>query len=483
MKKSEIIFGILRIPLDFGMVILATLVAYHMRQYSDLIPGMHFPVDILNFPTLPEYLQFAGWAALALIVVFAVNHMYAMKNSGRIGNEVIRVFSLVSAWIMLIIAYYFVTRQFFFSRLVLGYIWISAVIFVSSGRVIMRLFQRWLTKYGIGRRRILFIGKNILTNKICEKLKFNPAYYLKGALTQSGRPIKNSPLRILGKITELEKIIKRHQIEEIIQTKSDLPEAEAHKIIDFCREHHIQYHFVPDVLQIHKTEIDVFNIAGLPLISLKMTPLDGWGKVYKRIFDIIFSSLLLIILSPSLLIIAIYIKLDSRGPVIFSKKDNGEPVKRVGEHGKLFKFYKFRTMKPKTDNLRYKDLNEKSHRQGSPLVKIKNDPRITRFGKHLRRWSLDELPQLWSVFAGKMSLVGPRPHLPEEVAKYKKHHKFVLNIKPGITGLAQVNGRSDLNFEEEVRYDTFYIEKWSPLLDLKILARTLLVVLGGQGAD
>ncbi len=483
MKKSEIIFGIARIPLDFGMAILAMLLAYHMRQYTDLIPGMHFPVDILNFPALSEYLQFAGWAALSLIAVFAVNHMYAMKTSGRIGNEVIRVFSLVSAWIMLIIAYYFVTRQFFFSRLVLGYIWILVVIFVSSGRTFMRLFQYWLAKHGIGRRRILFIGKNVLTNRIVAKLKNSPAYHLRGALTQSGRPIKNAPLRILGKITELEKIVKRYKIEEIIQTKSDLPEAEAHKIIDFCREHHVQYHFVPDVLQIHKTHIDIFNIAGLPLISLKMTPLDGWGKVYKRIFDLIFSALFLILLSPFFLIIAIFIKLDSRGPILFSKKDDDSPVKRVGEHGKLFKFYKFRSMRAKSDSLRYKDLAQKNHRKGTPLVKIKNDPRITRFGRLLRRSSLDELPQLWNVLIGNMSLVGPRPHLPEEVNKYEKHHKFVLNIKPGITGLAQVNGRSNLNFEEEVRYDTYYIEKWTPLLDLKILARTILVVLGGQGAD
>ena len=140
-------------------------------------------------------------------------------------------------------------------------------------------------------------------------------------------------------------------------------------------------------------------------------------------------------------------------------------------------------MRNKTDGLRYTPLAQKSHRKGSPLVKIKNDPRITRFGKLLRRWSIDELPQLFSVLSGKMSLVGPRPHLPEEVAKYEKHHKFSLSIHPGITGLAQINGRSNLNFEEEVQLDTYYIENWSIFLDIKILFRTIFVVIGGEGAD
>lgn len=483
MKKSEIIFGIARLPIDFGLVIAAMLIAYNLRQYTDLIPGMNFPVDLLNFPTLSEYLQFACFAAFALLIVFALNNMYSMKTTAGISNEVIKVFSLVSAWIMLIIAYYFVTRQLFFSRLVLGYIWLLTMTLLASGRIFIRIFQRILSKYGVGQRRILFIGKNILTKKLVAKLQNNPAYHLVGIVTQDGQETKTTPLRILGKIINLKKIVKNHQIEEIIQTKSDLAEAEAHKIVDFCRENHIQYHFVPDVLQIHKTHVDVFNIAGLPMITLKITPLDGWGKVYKRIFDFIIAASLLLILSPGLLIIAILIKSDSSGPVLFCKKDDGTPVKRVGEQGRLFKFYKFRTMKPLTDSLRYQELFTENHRKNSPLVKIKNDPRVTKSGRLLRRYSLDELPQLWSVLIGDISLVGPRPHLPEEVAKYEKHHKFVLSIKPGITGLAQINGRSDLNFEEEVRYDTYYIENWSPFLDIKILFRTLFVIVGGKGAD
>jgi lipopolysaccharide/colanic/teichoic acid biosynthesis glycosyltransferase len=151
-------------------------------------------------------------------------------------------------------------------------------------------------------------------------------------------------------------------------------------------------------------------------------------------------------------------------------------VKRVGQKGKLFPFYKFRTMKPNTHNLRYQELAHLNTREGTPMVKIKNDPRVTKIGRIMRKTSLDELPQLINVLKGEMSLVGPRPHLPEEVANYQKHHKFVLTIKPGITGMAQVSGRSDLDFEQEVKLDSFYIENWSLLLDLKILVQTILVV-------
>ncbi|MBT4366140.1 exopolysaccharide biosynthesis polyprenyl glycosylphosphotransferase, partial [Candidatus Peregrinibacteria bacterium] len=180
------------------------------------------------------------------------------------------------------------------------------------------------------------------------------------------------------------------------------------------------------------------------------------------------------------LITAIAIKLGSKGPILFSKLDNGTTVKRVGQHGHLFPFYKFRSMHDKTHSLRYsKELADKNIREGSPLVKIKDDPRVTRVGRVIRKCSIDELPQLWNVLIGNMSLVGPRPHLPEEVAKYKGHHKFVLTIKPGITGLPQTSGRSDLDFETETRLDRFYIENWSIWFDTKLIFKTIGILLKG----
>jgi len=191
----------------------------------------------------------------------------------------------------------------------------------------------------------------------------------------------------------------------------------------------------------------------------------------------------IILLSPIFIITALAIKIDSKGPIFFTKLDDESPALRVGEKGKLFCFYKFRSMQANTHNLRYTVLAEQNTRNGSPMVKIKNDPRITRVGKFIRKYSIDELPQLFNVLTGNLSLVGPRAHLPEEVARYDRHHKFVLTIKPGITGLAQINGRSNLNFEKENSLDTYYIENWSLFSDIKILIKTIFVVLKGEVED
>jgi lipopolysaccharide/colanic/teichoic acid biosynthesis glycosyltransferase len=205
--------------------------------------------------------------------------------------------------------------------------------------------------------------------------------------------------------------------------------------------------------------------------------------VAKRAMDIIFSGLLIMILSPLLLLTAIIIKLDSRGPVFFSRRDDGSYVTRVGQNGKPFRYFKFRSMIDRADSLRYTELADRNLRTDGPLVKIKDDPRVTRFGRFIRRFSIDELPELFLVFMGRMSLVGPRPHLPEEVAKYEQHHHKVLTIKPGISGLAQISGRSDLAFEEEVRLDLYYIENWSMLLDISILLKTPWAVIRHRQAE
>ena len=189
----------------------------------------------------------------------------------------------------------------------------------------------------------------------------------------------------------------------------------------------------------------------------------------KRLFDIIGAIFFLILFSPIFLIVPLLIKMDSKGPIIY--KDL-----RVGAKRRKFYLYKFRSMIDRADELRDK-LMEQNERADGPLFKIGHDPRITKIGKFIRKTSIDEFPNFWNVLTGKMSLVGPRPHRPEEVEKYQQHHKKLLNIKPGITGMAQVSGRSTLDFEAEVKLDTLYIETWSLWLDIIILLKTPLVLI------
>lgn len=189
----------------------------------------------------------------------------------------------------------------------------------------------------------------------------------------------------------------------------------------------------------------------------------------KRAFDIVVAALLLLILSPIFLVIAIWIKIDSPGSVFYASK-------RVGTRNSVFGLLKFRSMVVNAEKLK-EQLLAQNERQDGPMFKMKNDPRVTRSGRFICKWSIDELPQLWNVIRGEVSLVGPRPHEPHEVAQYQKHHKRLLDIKPGVTGMAQVSGRSDLVFEDEVRLDTYYIEHWSLWLDIKIMLQTPRAVL------
>ncbi|MBD3247915.1 exopolysaccharide biosynthesis polyprenyl glycosylphosphotransferase [Candidatus Falkowbacteria bacterium] len=262
-----------------------------------------------------------------------------------------------------------------------------------------------------------------------------------------------------------------------------MPKKEVLRLYDFADEHHLAFKYVADLLGTKVLKTEVMELAGIPVVEVKKTPLDGWGRIVKRIFDIFGSIFLMIITSPIMILVALAIKLDSHGPIFFSRKDDGSLLKRVGQGGKLFNYFKFRSMIDKSDSMRYKELAGQDLRKDGPLVKIQDDPRVTRVGKFIRRFSIDELPELFLVFVGQMSLVGPRPHLPEEVAKYERHHKKVLALKPGITGLAQISGRSDLSFEEEVKLDTYYIENWSFLLDLAILLRTPFAVIRSRKAE
>jgi len=478
MKPSEIFLGILRIPVDFFTGLAAFYLAYLIRSNPNLIPFIKLPLDLDLFPNLNDYMVFSTVCVIILMILMALNNLYSLKSNTKYSREVGKVTIITSAWLMLIIAYFFIIREFPFSRLVLAYSWFLMIICISLGRGLIRMIESSLLLKGIGRKNVLFIGATPITAKLAKSMKKDLHYHLAGVLDD--KMVKVDHVKTLGKLNELEKIIKKYHIEEVIQTTSNPKQSEdATDILDFCRSHQIGYRFVPDLLAVQSSNIEVETFNGLPIIALKPTPLDGWGRVLKRLFDILGALAGFIILSPILFIVSILIKIDSKGTILFKFLDDGSRVKRVGQDGKLFNFYKFRTMHPNTHNLRYTELAEHNTRKGTPMVKIKNDPRVTKVGNFLRKTSIDELPQLINVLKGEMSLVGPRPHLPEEVENYDKHHKFVLTIKPGITGLAQIRGRSDLDFEEEVRLDSYYIEHWSLWMDIMIIFKTFGAVLRG----
>jgi exopolysaccharide biosynthesis polyprenyl glycosylphosphotransferase len=473
-KRSEIFFNALKLPSDFLASFFAFALAKLIRLHPTFLANFQTPADSnLNFE---GFLNFTIIASLGLVLIFAWNGLYRMKSKS-LGSDFRKIFFLVFAWLLLLTAYFFFRREFFFSRLALAYVGVLTILFTFVGRVLIRFFQRIFWNAGIGITRVLVIGTNPNSLLLGNFLHHNPRYRFVGFL-EVGKLPHEFPKAPIGELKDFEEIVKRRKVDEIILASRKLASTQMRELLAFARVEHIEFRFIPDLLEVSGRNVEIETLRGIPLISLKPTPLQGWGRVWKRIFDLVVGFLVLVITLPFWVIIAIAIKLDSRGKAFFARKDDGEKVLRVGKHEKLFWFVKFRSMREKSDSLRYsKELQHRNTRKDSPLVKIENDPRITKFGKFLRRYSIDELPQLLNVLWGNMSLVGPRPHLPEEVERYKPHHKRVLEIKPGITGLAQISGRSDLDFEEEVNLDTWYIENWSIWLDLKVLVKTVGVVL------
>lgn len=471
MKKSELFFSFLLVPLDFAMIALAGISAYYIR-FAEFTTEIR--PAIFNLP-FGDYFKIVVVIAFLWLIIFAFSGLYSIKDARKLSKEIIRVILACSTGLVLIVVLIFFRRELFDSRFIVLAGWILAIVYVSFSRIFIRLIQRSLFKYDIGVHKIILVGNSQTTDNLMR-------YYssAKNSGFEVAKRLRNFNIEDADELAEF---LKNKEIDEIVQSDPNLSKAEILRLYDFADEYHLTFKYAADLLGTKVLKTEVAHTAGVPIVEVKKTPLDGWGRIAKRIFDIIGSAFLIIILSPILLFTVLMIKLDSRGPIFFSRKDDGAYLHRVGQGGKLFRYFKFRSMLPGMDSMRYNELAEKNLRGDGPMVKIKDDPRVTRFGRFIRRWSIDELAELFLVFKGDMSLAGPRPHLPEEVAKYERHHKKVLTIKPGMTGLAQISGRSDLSFEEEVKLDTYYIENWTLLLDLMILLRTPLAVIRGRQTE
>jgi exopolysaccharide biosynthesis polyprenyl glycosylphosphotransferase len=473
-QRSEIFLNAIKLPADLIAAIAAFFVAKIIRLHPTFLSQFQTPADTSLIST--EFIKFAIIASLGLVLIFAWNGLYRMRGNSM-NQNFRKIIFLVGTWLLLITAYFFFRREFFFSRLVIVYTGILTILFVFGGRLLIQLIKKIFWKFGIGTANILIIGSNPNSLLLSKYLENNSRYRFLGFIEVDKLSHKFSK-KPIGKLNDLSAIVQSKKIKEIILASRKLSHQQMRELLSFARINHLEFSFIPDLLEVAQKNVEIEEIYGIPLISLRPTPLTGWRRIWKRIFDLCISVLTLLLTMPFWLIAAIFIKLDSTGPIFFAHKDDGKKVLRIGKHGKPFWFIKFRTMRAKSDSLRYSlELQKQNIRSGTPLVKIVNDPRITKIGRFMRRYSIDELPQLLNVLTGKMSLVGPRPHLPEEVAKYKPHHQRVLEIKPGITGLAQISGRSDLHFDEEVELDAWYIENWSLWLDLKILCKTVGVVL------
>lgn len=463
MKRIEVLLGALLVPLDALAIVAALFLSYRLREAGiNLFPGQQFG-EITVLPDFLTYVRNFVFPSVVLILLTAAAlGLYTLRTTQSAWREVGGVWVAAALWLVIVIGYFSLfRREFFYSRALLVYAVLGIGLFMSFVRSGLTITQRALLRSGIGKRTVVSLGGTALAD-IAESTLANDLRY--------------QYLGHLSDLDALKRFVRQRQIDLVLQTDVHANSNETISLIDYCRSNHIGYGFLPPVLVDVPHLLQVERLGLLPIMRFQPTTLDGWGRIAKRLFDIVVSALLIIILLPLGIVIALLIVLDSGWPVFYRSV-------RVGEQGrKKIRVLKFRSMVQNADAQK-QALLSLNHRRDGPLFKVRSDPRITRIGAPLRRWTLDELPQLWNVLLGHMSLVGPRPHLPEEVARYSAEQRRVFAVKPGVTGLAQVSGRSDLSFSEEVRFDLQYIEEWSLTLDLWILLRTVVVVLGRKGAD
>ena len=472
MRRAELSFTFILLPLDALALVAAGFAAYFSRFFPIFTTIRPVVFDL----TIEEFTPAILGVALLWMLIFAVSGLYRVERP-RVMDELTKILLASLAGMAIVLGLLFFSRELFESRFIVIAGWAFATAFVSLERLLVRLLQRSLLRAGIGARHVALIGKNKTADAIRSGLKQGRVlgYVVVAQFESFNETAKR-------KLLDLKR---RGELDDVLLADPDAPRSVAQELLTFTDTEQLGFKYAADLFLTAASRTRMHTYAGIPVVEVMKTPLEGWGAIYKRLFDIVISLLLIILTLPLQALIAIVLFIEQPGRVLFSRLPNGTKVTRIGEGARPFHYFKFRSMIKNAHAYRFDPEFVKKYgnqRNGTQLFKLKDDPRVTPVGKVLRKLSLDEIPEFYLVLLGRMSLVGPRPHLPEEVDRYKPLQRKVLTIKPGITGMAQVSGRADLDFDQEVGLDTFYIEHWSPAMDLWILLKTPLVVLGKKGA-
>lgn len=464
MKKLERLFlGILPV-VDLVGIVASFLLAYLFRDYLNQVYLMPFG----------RFLQIALPLSILWPFVFIWVGLYSVNLRRNSLEEFLKIVLGCSAALTLSTTIIYSLREFAFSRLVLIITWLVSVALIWLLRFILGTIQNQLYRKGLGHRRILILGKG----KNIE-------------LIRKGIEAENDPSQEIIEVTSsyhraLEKI-KKNQVDEIILASSNITDPKIADMIARCESQGVIFKLAPDLFQTHNVRTATYDLAGIPLIRVKSSNLEGWAIIIKRIFDITAATLALLITAPIMIITAVAIRIDSPGTIFY--KDE-----RVGKGGRPFKLIKFRSMRMLVKNGQMVHAKEDEEiekiKEQQVNYKLENDPRVTRVGHFIRKTSIDELPQFWNILKGEMSLVGPRAYRRDELELQQQRYpgtkdlvRRLLTVKPGLTGLWQVSGRSEIAFSERVAMDAYYATNATLIEDLKLVLRTIPVVIQGSGAQ
>ena len=463
-KRVRNISTIALIATDEVMVTLAFLIAYGIRwESTQLDPN-------IKLAPFGEYFGLLIVQIVAIGITMFWARLYHQARAVSRVDEFYGIFGAVSIGMMMSVAIstlLFKNLEFDFPRTLIIYSWLLTILLVMLGRLLYHAVQWRLQARGMGRERVLIVGTGDTGKLVLEKIKGSPhlGYEVIGFVHKNGETEPDNVLGVpvLGNAEELPRLIDERQIDEVIIALPEASDEEMLELISKCSKASLSIKVFPDVFQIIATQVTIDDLGGLPLLSVRDVRQHGWRLTVKRLMDVMLSALGLVVVSPLLFITAILIKLESPGPAFYVQE-------RMGLDAKPFKMIKLRSMRQDAE-------------ANGPGWTVENDPRRTKLGTFIRKTNIDELPQFINVLIGDMSLVGPRPPLPYEVERYQSWHlRRILEVRPGITGLWQVEGRSKTSFDEMVRLDLRYIRGCSLATDLKILFRTVKVVLRCDGA-
>lgn len=427
------------------------------------------------------YLDLSLYLAVLLIWGFFLR-LFAVYDPRRMGQPVDELRGVTIAVGTSLVVYssvLYVVKQTDFSRLLLVYFSLADIFMMMALRTVIRLGTARSRGHGLGRKRALIVGAGTVGRDLADRLLrwhwmgIELVGYVDDDVKKLGTTIAGAP--VLGAVDEVPKIIEEKGITDVFVS---LPSSAHGRVVELAlglQQHPVRIKIVPDFFQIVMAKATVESLDGIPLIGIREPVITGFDLAVKKAFDMVVAVVGLVVFSPVLLAIALAIKLDSDGPILFSQQ-------RIGENGRAFRMYKFRSMVQNAAEAKSEPPQNGESDANETWFKRPDDPRVTRVGRALRRASLDELPQLVNVLKGEMSLVGPRPELPYAVAKYELWQRKTLSVPPGMTGWWQVNGRSSLPSEVRAEYDLYYIQNYSFSLDLRILWMTFWSVLKGTGA-
>ena len=466
------IYRIVQVLADLLGLGLALLIAYLIRQ---TVPGVEHANDLSNHLGDGVWALALGWL-IAIALMGGYNPRFATTGT-EIYSAILRATVVAAGFsgIALFLTGQPLSRVFFTIFFMIG------PVFLLASRFVIRRVINGMRARGHLQSRVVLVGSMPHVDAIARTITRETwlGYDIVGVITPPHDPRRRSRLGIdaLGTTDHLADIVREHRPSVLLFTAGSMMTSDEFRRIAWDLEaFDLDVIVVPGMSEIAADRVMMRPVAGLPLVHLEPPRARASLSWSKRAFDIVSTAAGLILISPLLLAIALAVKLGDGGPVLFTQQ-------RVGRDGQLFSFLKFRSMVPDAEKVRAQMLENADRDRGNAVMfKMAEDPRITRVGRVLRRYSLDELPQLWNVLRGDMSLIGPRPALPSEVESYHDDAHRRLSVRPGITGLWQVSGRSDLSWDETVRLDLFYVDNWSFAQDMSILVRTVRAVIASEGA-